>query len=130
MSNQTEPTTRLGVLLCQDMLFTSRITGTAQDLGLLVKPVRTLQALTALLHPQPPSCIIVDLAHPELRISEFMDLVRTGCTPVPRVVAYGSHVDTATLRAAREAGCAVVLPRSKFVEELPRALPEWMADID
>jgi hypothetical protein len=43
------------------------------------------------------------------------------------VVAYGSHVDTATLRAAREAGCDVVLPRSKFVEELPTALPTWLA---
>jgi hypothetical protein len=43
----------------------------------------------------------------------------------PRVVAYGSHVDTATLRAAREAGCDPVLPRSKFVEELPSALPHW-----
>ena len=29
-------------------------------------------------------------------------------------------------RAAKEAGCSVVLPRSKFVEELPRALPEWL----
>ena len=45
---------------------------------------------------------------------------------MPRMVAYGSHVDAAVLRAAREAGCDPVLPRSKFVEELPRALPEWM----
>ena len=26
-----------------------------------------------------------------------------------------------------QAGCDPVLPRSKFVEELPRALPEWLA---
>ena len=32
----------------------------------------------------------------------------------------------AGLRAAREAGCDLVLPRSKFVEELPRALPGWL----
>jgi CheY-like chemotaxis protein len=109
------------------MLFTSRIAGTARDLGLLVKAARSIEALTTLLQQQTPSCIIVDLAHPELRIADFMNRLRSTCTPLPRVVAYGSHVDTATLRAAKEAGCAVVLPRSKFVEELPRALPEWMA---
>jgi hypothetical protein len=42
------------------------------------------------------------------------------------VVAYGSHVDTERLRAARSAGCDPVLPRSKFVEELPKALPQWL----
>ena len=43
-----------------------------------------------------------------------------------RVVGYGSHVDAATLHAARVAGCDPVLPRSKFVEELPGALPGWL----
>jgi hypothetical protein len=41
-------------------------------------------------------------------------------------MAYGSHVDTATLRAARAAGCDPVLPRSKFVEDLPICLPAWL----
>ena len=45
----------------------------------------------------------------------------------PRVVAYASHVDTASLKAACDAGCDVVLPRSKFVADLPTALPEWLA---
>jgi hypothetical protein len=58
------------------------------------------------------------------------DLIRRleTCSPVPRVVAYGSHVDAAGLRAAREAGGDVVLPRSKFVEELPHKLPTWLSE--
>ena len=44
----------------------------------------------------------------------------------PRVVAYGSHVDTASLQAARTAGCDPVLPRSKFVKELELGLKEWL----
>ena len=127
MSTPSEPTPCIGVLLSDDLLFSSRITGTARDLGLVVRPARSVEALTTLLHQQTPSCVIVDLAHPELRLAGFMDCLRTTCTPMPRVVAYGSHVDTATLRAAKEAGCAVVLPRSKFVEQLPQALPEWIA---
>jgi CheY-like chemotaxis protein len=115
-----------GLLLSDDMIFTSRITGTARDLGLAVKPARSIEALNALIHQQPPGCIIVDLGHPGLSIGTFMESLRKGCTPMPRVVAYGSHVDVDTLRTAREAGCYAVLPRSKFVEDLPRSLPEWM----
>jgi CheY-like chemotaxis protein len=117
----------VGLLLSDDMMFTSRITGTARDLGLSVKPARSLEALSTMIQQPLPSCIIVDLAHPELRIAEFIEGLRSSCAAMPRVVAYGSHVDTATLREARDAGCDVVLPRSKFVEELPRALPQWLA---
>lgn len=129
MSVPSEPTTRIGLLLCDDMLFTSRITGAARDLGLSVKPARSLEALDALIRQQTPCCILVDLGHPGMVIAEFMASLRTNCQPMPRVIAYGSHVDTATLRAAKEAGCDVVLPRSKFVEELPRALPDWMRPV-
>jgi hypothetical protein len=50
--------------------------------------------------------------------------------PIPRVVAYGSHVDAQGLAAARAAGCDLVLPRSKFVEELPTALALWLRPVD
>jgi CheY-like chemotaxis protein len=117
----------LGLLLCDDMMFTSRITGTAKALGLPIKAARSVEVLKTWLQQQTPSCVLVDLAHPELRLSELLETVRATCKPMPRLVAYGSHVDTATLRAAREAGCDPVLPRSKFVEELPQALPQWLA---
>jgi CheY-like chemotaxis protein len=126
MSAPSQPTTPIGLLLCDDMIFTSRITGTARDLGLCVKPARSVEALNALIHQQSPCCILVDLAHSGLHIADFMASLRTICASLPRVIAYGSHVDTATLRAARDAGCDCVLPRSKFVEDLPRALPQWM----
>ena len=126
MAASSLPITPIGLLLSDDMIFTSRITGTARDLGLCVKPARATQALHSLLQEQAPCCIIVDLGHPALSIIAFMESLGKICTPMPRVVAYGSHVDTATLRAAKEAGCYAVLPRSKFVEDLPRALPDWM----
>jgi DNA-binding NarL/FixJ family response regulator len=128
MSAPAQLPARIGLLLSDDMIFTSRITGTARDLGFVIKPARSLAALHALLPPQLPSCIILDLAHPELQVAVFLEDLRSTGSPMPRVIAYGSHIDTATLCQAREAGCAVVLPRSKFVEELPRALPEWMGE--
>jgi CheY-like chemotaxis protein len=113
-----------GYLLSDDLIFVSRITGTARALGLEVQAVRSPAQLHNLLGQQTVRCLLVDLHCPGLSIA---DLVKALPLPRPFVVSYGSHVDTATLKAAREAGCDLVLPRSKFVEELPHALPSWMA---
>jgi CheY-like chemotaxis protein len=116
-----------GLLLSDDLIFTSRITGTAKDLGLSLLPARSAEILLAMAKARTPSCLILDLSNPTLQISELIERVREACLPMPRIVAYGSHVDTSTLRAARDAGCDLVLPRSKFVEDLPTALPDWMS---
>jgi CheY-like chemotaxis protein len=116
-----------GLLLCDDLIFTSRITGTARGLGLTVRAARSADALIELARQSPPRGVLIDLANPGLVLPELLRRLAEVCPAMPRVVAYGSHVDTATLKAAREAGCDPVLPRSKFVEELPRALPEWLA---
>jgi CheY-like chemotaxis protein len=114
------------ILLSDDLMFTGRVTGTARDLGLTVTPARNPAAVLDVAGRQPPTCVIVDLANPGLDLPAL--LAGLAALPDrPRVVAYGSHVDTATLKAARDAGCDVVLPRSKFVEALPTALPGWLA---
>src|SRR5262249_17235687 len=99
-----------GLLLADDLIFSSRITGTARSLGFVMKSASSVAELQALARQQTPSCVIVDLSNPTLRIADFIRQLRETCSPMPRVVAYGSHVDTATLRAAREAGCDLVLP--------------------
>jgi CheY-like chemotaxis protein len=118
--------TPTAILLSDDLIFTSRVTGTARDLGLAVAPARSPAALLDLAARQMPTCVIVDLVHPGLDVPAL--IAGLGHLPHrPRIVAYGSHVDTVSLRAAREAGCDVVLPRSKFVDDLPTALPQWLA---
>lgn len=113
-----------GLLLCDDLIFTSRITGTAAALDLTLRAVKTPVELLRLAEQSTPACVIVDLHTPGLAIDA---IARTlfGLTPRPRLIGYGSHVDIATLKAAREAGCDIVWPRSKFVEELSASLPEW-----
>jgi CheY-like chemotaxis protein len=115
------------LLLSDDLLFASRITGEARALDLSVKPARSLDQLFTLAAQEAPSCLLLDLAFPGLVLSDFFRRLRETCPSSPRVVAYGSHVDAEGLRAARAAGCDPVLPRSKFVEELPQRLPEWLA---
>lgn len=126
MENHVSSDPPCGLLLSDDLIFTSRITGTARDLGLAMKVASSAERLRALIETEVPTCLIVDLANPGLVIEDLMTWLRKTCVPVPRVVAYGAHVDTETLRRAREAGCDPVLPRSKFVEELPTKLLEWI----
>src|SRR5437868_5598723 len=126
MPSPAEPTGPVGLLLSDDLLDSSRVTGTARGLGLTVKVARSVAALYDLARQQVPGGVLVDLSHPGLDVAELIRWLGENCVPVPRVVAYGSHVDTATLRKAREAGCEPVLPRSKFVEDLPQQLPGWL----
>ncbi|HKI37089.1 MAG TPA: hypothetical protein VKA46_34870 [Gemmataceae bacterium] len=116
-----------GLLLSDDLIFTSRITGAGRDLGLTVKPARTADALLDLARQEAPSCVILDLAFPGLDLSALIRRLGEACPLMPRLVAYGAHVDAAGLRAARQAGCDVVLPRSAFVEALPSKLAEWLS---
>ena len=113
-----------GLLLCDDLIFTSRITGTAKALGLVVASARDVAGLLRMARQDPPTCVLLDLQHQQLDLVALLAELRSiGPT---RVVGYGSHVDAATLHAARVAGCDPVLPRSRFVEELPTALAGWL----
>ena len=116
-----------GLLLSDDLIFTSRITGTARALGLSMQTARDVPLLQALARQQAPTGVIVDLANPGLAIADLIVWLKENIWPMPRVVAYGSHVDVETLKKARAAGCDLVLPRSKFVEDLPVQLPEWLS---
>ena len=114
-----------GLLLSDDLIFSSRILGTAREFSLSLKTARSMSILLRLAQEQRPTCILLDLGNPGLVLPELMTQLRATCSLMPRVLAYGSHVDAAALKAAREAGCDPVLPRSKFVEELPLRLADW-----
>lgn len=115
-----------GILLCDDLLFSSRVEGTARALGLSIRWFSRASALYDFLVQSAPACVIVDLNTPGLEIDRLARQV-SSVNPRPRLIGYGSHVDAATLKEAREAGYDVVWPRSKFAEELASALPGWFA---
>ena len=127
MAEKQDDSLSVGYHLSDDLIFSSRIGGTARDYGLTIQTARSVEALVSLARQRPPRCVFVDLAQPDLKIAGLVHTLRE-LSPNCRFIAYGSHVDAASLRRAREAGCDVVLPRSKFVEELPRALPEWIGN--
>jgi CheY-like chemotaxis protein len=118
-----------GLLLCDDLIFVSRITGTAKAAGLNLRPVKTVGDLGQSARQTPPCCVILDLHTPGLAIDELVREL-SALERKPFVVGYGSHVDAAALKKAREAGCDIVWPRSKFVEELTAALPQWFRSME
>jgi CheY-like chemotaxis protein len=114
----------VGLLLADDYLFISRVQGHARAAGLDVKPVRKPTELVERARDLRPACVLIDLHVDGLDIAATVSGLRQLETP-PRVIGYGSHVDVATLKKARDAGCDLVLPRSKFVDDLATELPAW-----
>lgn len=115
-----------GLMLCDDLIFFSRVSGAARAVGLSVRMVRSAVDLVTAARTNSPAGIILDVHNPGLNLPALLAELREACPTMPRVIAYGSHVEAATLRAARQAGCDRVLPRSQFVEELETKIGEWL----
>lgn len=114
----------IGILISRDLMFTSKVTGTAHQLGLRVAVVPDCAAAAARVADSPVRGVFVDLALPDQNLAQFIAALPSDRRP--RVVAFGSHVATAQLQAARDAGCDEVLPRSRFSAELPDLLRRYL----
>lgn len=113
--------------MCDDLIFFSCIAEAARAVGLSVRQVRTQAELVAAAGKHAPGGVILDLHNPGLDLPSLLVELHAACPAMPRVIAYGSHVEAEVLRAAREAGCDRVLPRSKFVKEVNGAIAEWLS---
>jgi DNA-binding NarL/FixJ family response regulator len=107
-SSETQPPV---LVLVRDLIFATKIRGTAEALGTPVKMLRD----PATLAQHEGKLLIVDLNLPGV-IPAAAQWQSHGDR---RVVGFVSHVDAETIAAARAAGITQVLPRSKFVELLP-----------
>lgn len=107
------------VAFMDDLFFQMKLAETAKHTGVEVKVAATPEALLSLLE-QPANLVIVDLnarSHP-LAVIEKVRATR----PELRVVAFLSHVQTDLAAQARAAGCAEVMPRSAFTQNLSAIL--------
>jgi CheY-like chemotaxis protein len=114
-----------GLVLCDDLIFFSRMAGAARASGLTVRQAKTAAELVALAKQHAPRGVILDLQNPGLELESLLADLRA-LPAVPRVVAYGSHVLADALRAARQVGCDRVMPRSQFAEVLEAEIAAWL----
>jgi len=110
------------LVLCDDLIFSSKIMATARAKGIDAAVARTQDSLIAKLLAAPVGCVVVDLHNATLNWAKLFPALGDHR---PKFVGFGSHVDVETLKAAREAGCDLVMPRSQFVNRLEDDLPKW-----
>ena len=101
------------LVLCDDLLFWSRIQGAARAAGV---PLVRLRAGSAA--PEGVRRVLVDLQATSLDPFVLPETQGEG----PELVAFASHVDLTDQERARKAGFHRVLAWSAFVRELPDLL--------
>ncbi|MBA2224810.1 response regulator [Thermogemmata fonticola] len=129
MSTDTQPESWVrghGILLCDDLLFASRVLATARMQGCSLLWARDPATLLTWARQRPPTAVLLDLHHSQLALAQLLLELSSLCPSPPYCVAFGSHVDGERLESARRAGCHLVLPRSRFVAALDPHLQEWL----
>ena len=109
------------VALETDLFFSVRIEDAARAAGARPVVVESAAALWEAIEAW-PALVLIDLA----AASGWDEVVRRAKSlpefrAIP-IVAFGSHVDTDTLKAARQAGCDHAWARSHFTTELPQLI--------
>ena len=117
-----------GLLLSRDLIFTSKITGTAQALGHRVTTAGNAALAKTLIEWGHPRVVFVDLGAGELVSPDALASYRKLAGPETRFLAFGSHVDARALADAAAAGCDPVLPRSRFSAELPDLIRLYLGE--
>jgi len=102
-----------------DMMFATKIRAACESSQVASREVRTTDRLNKLLDApgeEKATALFVDLEVGD----EAIDLITAALAhpQPPTVIAFGSHIDTATLDAARAAGANEVLPRSALAARL------------
>lgn len=108
------------VALVADMMFASRVRGTATAVGVEAVTVTRAEKLVEETRRLRPRVVLIDIDARGVDVPGLIARLKSDpeTASVP-VIAFGSHVNADALRAAREAGADRVLARSAFVRDLP-----------
>jgi PleD family two-component response regulator len=111
------------VVAVSDLLFASKIRGTAEQLNVTVQFARSADALFDAAKTEVPSLIILDLHATQLDPFALAARLKSDeqLRAVP-IVGFFSHVQTELQTRASDAGVDHILPRSVFTKRLPEIL--------
>src|SRR5688572_26140262 len=102
-----DPESQNIIALVSDLIFSSRITTAAKSAGTSVQILRKPEQLSA----TDGTLLLADL-NVEGAAPAAAEWAKQ---PGRRVVGFVSHIDAATISAARAAGIQEILPRSRFI---------------
>lgn len=117
--------TRRVVAAVEDLLFRSKISETANTLGVEVLFPRSPKKLVEKIHESPPDLLVLDLNSARFEPLQLLKQLKSdeASRGVP-VVGFLSHVNKDLAVAARESGCDRVVARSAFTKDLPEILAD------
>ena len=115
--------TGMVLALVDDLMFRSKIKSTATPLGVAVTFAGSSGAALTAMRAAPPSLVILDLNNPRTDpLGTIAAMKQDAALAAIPTIGYVSHVDVATIDAARVAGVGEVLARSAFTTQLPELL--------
>ena len=111
------------VAAVEDLLFRSKISETAEQLGVAATFPRSPKKLAEFAAQSPPDLLILDLNSARFEPLALLERLKSdeASRGVP-VVGFLSHVQKDLAVAARDSGCDRVMARSAFTKELPEIL--------
>jgi PleD family two-component response regulator len=117
------PMARRVLAAVEDLLFRSKISETANTLGIEAKFPRSPRKLVEQASASPPDLLVLDLNSSRFEPLKLLREVKSdeALRDVP-VVGFLSHVQRELAVAARESGCDRVVARSAFTKDLPEIL--------
>ncbi|MFP6657445.1 MAG: histidine kinase [Pirellulales bacterium] len=106
------------LMLTGDLMIGSQAGGVASRCGVTLKAFASPDQLLAECGDGEIGQVLVDLAVSGLDLQSLIAALKQLPSPPTRVVAFGPHVQEATLKAAEDAGCDQVLTRGQFFANL------------
>ncbi|HWB11346.1 MAG TPA: hypothetical protein VG826_19105 [Pirellulales bacterium] len=115
------------LLITTDLACSSSVAGAAKRAGAELRTALGLAGIDAKLEPEAPALAILDLSTAGLNLQDLVPQLRARLAEGGRIIAFGPHVHTARLGAAREAGCDLVVSRGEFHARLDDYLRQFTA---
>ena len=111
------------VCAIDDLLFSIKIKDAAKHLGVELYFERSADRIVDTVRDKQPSLVIFDLNSARMAPMDAITAIKADPTLASvRTLGYVSHVDSATIAAARQAGVDDVLARSAFTARLGEIL--------
>lgn len=116
------------LLITSDLTTSSTAAGAAKRSTVELQTAFGVAAAEAKLAQGPPALVILDLSTAGLNVSQFVPELRGRIGHDIPIIAFGPHVRTAELAAAREAGCDLVVSRGEFHARVDDYLRQFCRD--
>ena len=113
--------------VCSDLMLSVRLEEAARQLGYSLQAVADVASLRDSLESDCPQLVLVDLADRAFKAEETLKLIQER-DPRPAILAFYPHVRADLEAVARVAGCDLLMPRSRFLLDLPAALRQGLAE--